>query len=361
MKMVQRVLRVADELRKFRSEESNFALIDNPTYAQYLFGIDSSNVMILFDVADQELSIAIYTDPRYSEKFQSIIKPMTDLRIEVNSDKPLNLANAKRPIYIDSAHMTVANFNSIFEGGESNLQTFDAGKVLQSIRSIKDDDEIEALERATAIADDALLALLKRGIVGKSEIEVKRAMDQLLLQFGADEPSFSTIIASGPNGSVPHATPSDRVIEGNDLVIIDYGATYKGYHSDTTRTVKANNRQFDANESSTIESVLAAHQYGVTKVISGSIGNEVDKSVREFFSEDERKNFIHGLGHGVGLEIHEYPFLIPGSNDVISDRNVVTVEPGLYYPGMHGVRIEDCYVVQSGEKTKLSSLPLVIS
>ena len=190
---------------------------------------------------------------------------------------------------------------------------------------------------------------------------MRRLLDVLLLEHGADAPSFPTIVAAGSNASMPHATPSDRVIQGNDLVIIDFGATFEGYHSDTTRTIKANNRDFSAPEARIIEAVLSSHQRGVSEMKPGKTGGEVDLCVRRTFSEEDEPFFIHGLGHGLGLQIHEYPFIVPNSNDDIAPRNVATIEPGLYFPGNCGVRIEDSYVISKDENTRLSRLPLVIA
>ena len=361
MQIAERVLRLVGELRMFREEGSFLAVIDDPFYSLYLTGTETSNATILIDVEDGELSVSIFTDNRYFEKFQNSLAKLQELRVKISTDKIPPLRTSKKPVYLDSSSMTLSRFQSIFDNVSPDPTHYDIGKTLQRVRSIKDDDEIEKISKATEIADASLLALLKRGVIGKSEVEVRRLLDILLLEHGADALSFPTIVATGSNASMPHATPSDRVIEGEDMVIIDFGATFEGYHSDTTRTIKASNRDFSASEARIIEAVLEAHEHGVSELKPGRIGAEVDLSVREKFGEENKPFFIHGLGHGVGLEIHEYPFLVPNSTDEISLRNVATIEPGLYFSGNCGVRIEDCYVISKAENTRLSGLPLVIT
>lgn len=361
MQITDRVLRLVAELCMFREENSFLAVIDDPFYSLYLTGTETSHATILIDVEDGDLSLSIFTDNRYIEKFQNSVADLHDLRVTLSIDRMPQLTTSKKPVYLDESSMTLSRFKSIFDNASSDSTPYDIGKTLQRLRSIKDDDEIEKIGKATEIADESLLALLKRGLVGRSEVEVRRLLDLLLLEHGADAPSFPTIVASGSNASMPHATPSDRVIQGDDLVIIDFGATFNGYHSDTTRTIKASNRDFSAPEARIIEAVLAAHQHGVSEMKPGRTGGEIDMSVRNTFSEEDRPFFIHGLGHGVGLEIHEYPFIVPNSTDDISPRNVATIEPGLYFSGNCGVRIEDCYVISEAENIRLSRLPLVIA
>lgn len=361
MNISERILRLTEALQRYRGEDSFSAVIEDANYTRYLTGTESSNSTLYVEVAETDLSLTIFTDNRYLEKFKNALGHTNEFKVEVVAVSFGTLPISEKPTYIDTTTMSVARFNSIFPNRFLGSNLHDISKVLQRLRSIKDADEVEKIYKATDIADKSLLALLRKGLVGKTEVEIRRTLDQLLLENGADASSFPTIVAAGPNASMPHATPSDRVVEATDMIIIDFGATFEGYHSDTTRTIKASNRDFTAFEARIVEEVLSAHQCGVASLRVGASGGDIDQCVRDHMNADNRGRFIHGLGHGVGLEIHEYPFLVPNSTDEVSLQNVATIEPGIYYPNLFGVRIEDTYRVTSEGNLRLSSLPLVIA
>ena len=243
----ERILRLIESLKDFQGNDAFLAIVDDPSDCLYLTNVESSNAVIYIDNKGSDSTVSIYTDNRYYEKFSSAIRKFSSIQVKVAIGELPKISCSAKPLYIDASSMSIARFRTICKDA-SLVDYHDIGKVLQRLRSVKDDLEVEKLLTATQIADASLLALLQKGILGMTEIEVQRRLDQLLLEHGADSPSFSTIIASGPNASMPHATPTDRTIEATDLVIIDFGASYKGYHSDTTRTVKASNREFTAAE-----------------------------------------------------------------------------------------------------------------
>lgn len=227
--------------------------------------------------------------------------------------------------------------------------------VVERLRAVKDAGEIARLERACEIADVAL-AQVKRRLADKiTESEFAAELDFEMRRRGAAEASFETIVASGPNGALPHARPTDRLIAEGELVVVDFGATFSGYHSDMTRTLCVG--QPGEDEARVVEAVLASQRAGILALRAGASGAEVDAACRELLTEAGLgEHFTHSTGHGVGLEIHEAPSVALSSTDTLLEGAVVTVEPGVYLPGRFGVRIEDTLVV-----TATGSRPLTKS
>ncbi len=218
---------------------------------------------------------------------------------------------------------------------------------LDKLRMVKDEAELAALRIAVKLADDAfdhILGCLRPGI---SERDVALELEFFMRKNGAEKAAFGIIVASGPRSALPHGLASDRVIAAGDFVTMDFGAVYKGYHSDITRTVvigKASARQRDI-----YDLVHAAQQAGLDAVAAGKTGREVDAVARRVISDAGYGDYFgHGLGHGVGLDIHEEPRLSPVGSEVLAPTMTVTVEPGIYIPDWGGVRIEDTVVVTAG-------------
>ena len=228
--------------------------------------------------------------------------------------------------------------------------------LIERLRSTKDAAEIAVISRACGIADEALAAIRDRLSEGVVERDFAAELDFTMRRLGAAGPSFTTIVASGPRSALPHARPSERRIVEGDLVVVDFGALVDGYHSDMTRTfiigepTREQERHYEA--------VRLAQEAGVAAVAPGVAARAVDLACREVlvtFGLDAY--FTHGTGHGVGLEIHEAPSVGSASADSLSEGMVVTVEPGVYLPGLGGVRIEDMVqVTETGVKV-LTSLP----
>ncbi len=221
-------------------------------------------------------------------------------------------------------------------------------KLIEECRKDKDPGEISRLRRAAAMADIALAEVSGQLADALSEKEIARRLDAVMVELGADEPSYDTIVASGPNAALPHAHPTDRVIEGNDLVIIDVGARLDGYGSDMTRTFVAGG-QPSGEQQRLYDVVIEAQAAGVAAVAAGVEEIEIDRVCRRVLDDHGLLDaFIHGTGHGIGLEIHEDPILSPRSTGILRAGFVVTVEPGVYLTEQGGVRIEDSVIVTDG-------------
>lgn len=228
--------------------------------------------------------------------------------------------------------------------------------ILLDLRAVKDEGELELLATAAAIADKAfahILGILKPGI---SERRVALELERHMQDLGAAGPSFETIVASGVRSSMPHGVASEKLLEENDYITMDFGCVYKGYCSDMTRTVvlgKASPRQREI-----YAIVLEAQLAGVRGIRAGISGKEADSLARDVIAaKGYGEQFGHGLGHGVGLAIHESPRAGITSEDILVVNNIVTIEPGIYLPDWGGVRIEDMVVVQEGGCRNLTSSP----
>ena len=228
--------------------------------------------------------------------------------------------------------------------------------ILLDLRAVKDEEELELLAQAAAIADKAfahILGFLKPGI---SERRVALELERHMQDLGAAGTSFETIVASGVRSSMPHGVASEKLLEKNDFITMDFGCVYKGYCSDMTRTVvmgKANPRQKEI-----YAIVLEAQLAGVQGIRAGISGQEADSLARDIIAaKGYGEQFGHGLGHGVGLAIHESPRAGITSEDILVVNNIVTIEPGIYLPDWGGVRIEDMVVVQEGGCRNLTASP----
>lgn len=217
-------------------------------------------------------------------------------------------------------------------------------EIVEELRMLKDAQEIEAMEKAAAIADRAWSELLPKMVPGVSERELALELEFSMRRYGAEGLAFEVILASGPNGALPHARPGERVLAAGDLVVMDFGARYGGYCSDMTRTVSIGKT---CSRSRTIyDIVLEAQLSALAAVGPGKTGQEIDNVARQIIEKaGYGEQFGHGLGHGVGLAIHEEPRLSPKGNKTLQPGMVVTVEPGIYLPGFGGVRIEDLVLV----------------
>lgn len=212
---------------------------------------------------------------------------------------------------------------------------------------IKEEGEIEAMRRASEITAAALEETLGELRPGMQELEVAAELDYRMRRLGADGPAFETIVASGPRSALPHASPGERRLEIGDLVLCDVGARWRGYCADLTRTFVLGDPS--ARQTEVHEIVIAAKRAACAALKGGVTGARVDAAAREVFAErDVESNFAHSTGHGLGLEVHEGPRLHRRGEDELQPGMVVTVEPGLYFAGWGGIRIEDDFVVSEG-------------
>ncbi len=236
-------------------------------------------------------------------------------------------------------------------------------RAVEAQRAIKDDDEIESLRRACAVADQALAELAAEGALrpGRTELEVGRELDARMLRLGAEAPSFETIVATGANSAIPHHRPDATVLRDGDFLKLDFGATVDGYHSDMTRTLVLGDAADWQRE--IYELVAASQAAGRGALAVGADVVAVDSASREVIvAAGHGDHFSHGLGHGVGLEIHEAPAIGPLGAGSLAAGMAVTVEPGVYLPGRGGVRIEDTLIVtdDAPELLTLTSKELLV-
>jgi Xaa-Pro aminopeptidase len=224
------------------------------------------------------------------------------------------------------------------------------------MRVVKDDCEIEALRRACAISQDALAALLPEVTPGLTETQVAARLEYLMREHGAEAPAFETIVAAGENSAVPHHAPTARALAAGDLLKIDFGARVAGYHADMTRTfVLGPAAAWQSELHALVDAAAAA---GRAALAAGASVPEVDDAARSVITAaGQGEHFGHGLGHGVGLEIHEAPLIGYASTGILAAGTPVTVEPGVYLPGRGGVRIEDTLVVRPGGAESLTTAP----
>ena len=236
---------------------------------------------------------------------------------------------------------------------------------VEALRQVKDAGEVARMERAAAIADDALASvvslLVRAEAESVTEAFVAAALDHAMRVRGAEDSAFETIVASGPNSAKPHARPSDRQIRSGDPVVIDFGAIYEGYRSDMTRTFCVGGEP--DGELARVFSVVAESQsVGVAAVAPGVVTGDVDRACRDVIAEAGwAERFEHGTGHGVGLDIHEAPSVGPGATAILAPGVVATVEPGVYLAGVGGVRIEDTLVVVEDGRRPLTMFPKDVS
>jgi Xaa-Pro aminopeptidase len=330
-------------------------LVSNLVNVRYLTGYSGSNGLALIGAKLR----AFLTDFRYTEQAEREVASEFE-RLTVTEE----LAKAAAELLpegalrvgFESEHMSVDTLERLREHYPERVELVPLKGLVERMRIVKDEAEIELIVAATAIADQAFEALLVGGLEGRTERELALALEQDMRLRGAQEPSFDSIIAGGAHGALPHATPRDVKLERGQLVVIDWGARYGGYCSDCTRTVAIGEPGQAAREA--YELVLGAQQAGLDEVRAGGDGKAIDKAVRDIiYGAGHEGHYGHGLGHGVGLEIHEAPTLSPRSEDTLSAGSVVTVEPGVYIPGELGIRIEDLLVVTDADPRILTEIP----
>ena len=344
----------ADRLAELAAErELDALLVVDPVNLRWLTGFTGTNGLAL---VGEDLRVFL-TDFRYVEQAEEEVHPAFDRR---RGERDL-LADARqalperRPLRLgfDDANTSVRTHARLREllGDEVELVT--AGGVIEDLRAVKDADELALVRTAARIADDALRELLGAGLAGRTERAAARALEDAMRDRDA-EPSFPTIVAAGPHGALPHAEPRDVEIPAGALVVIDFGARYQGYCSDCTRTVATG--AIDGEARAVYDLVLRAQRSALQAVRPGPEGKEVDAVARDLIAEaGHGDEFGHGLGHGVGLEVHEGPTLSKKGDKHLAAGNVVTVEPGVYLPGRFGVRIEDLAIVTDDGADVLSS------
>ncbi|MEZ4644024.1 MAG: Xaa-Pro peptidase family protein [Chloroflexota bacterium] len=255
---------------------------------------------------------------------------------------------------VEALHMRVLELE-LLKRYAPGLQMTHAEPLLMSLRLIKDDDELAAMKKAIVVAETAMERLIPRIRIGMTEKQVAAMLTQELLNGGADSIAFSPIVSTGPNGASPHAVPTDQKLQAGDLLVIDWGCFVDEYPSDITRTFAVGEISDELRR--IYEVVKLANEAGKQATKPGATGRDVDRAARGVIDNAGfGEYFIHRTGHGLGLEIHEPPFMMEGYTEPLGVGNVFTVEPGIYIPGKGGVRIEDNVVVTADGYHCLTSL-----
>ena len=328
------------------------ALIVSPESRRYFTGFNASDGFLFITKSGS----VFLTDSRYIEAAKDKI-----ICCEVEEQKGKLMDYAKRfnckVLAVEADRLTVAQLKNLRKALHGiKLTTVATDKIIDSFRAVKNETEIENICKAQRIAEAAFDHILSFIKVGVTEKEVALELDHYMLSHGADGLSFETIAISGANTSKPHGVPTDKKIEHGDFVTMDYGAVVNGYHSDMTRTVAVGAA---SDEQKKIYKIVFEAQLAVLRVLKNGVKcSDADKAARDVITEaGYGEYFRHSTGHGVGIEIHEKPFISPKSTATLRSGNVVTDEPGIYIPGKFGVRIEDMALITENGCKNLTKAP----
>ena len=345
--------RVAESLEE---READMLLVSDLVNVRWLTGFTGSSAAA---VVGREGSRRFVTDFRYLTQSAEQVDPAWEREIAVDLlagvVKGLPGSGDVR-LAFDDAHMSVKDHGRLAGMLRAGIELVPAGGAIETLRAVKDADELEAIRAAARLADDALTEVLGRGLVGRTEREVALDLEFTMRRMGAQAASFPPIVAAGEHGALPHATPREVPIPAGTLVVVDWGAQLDGYASDCTRTYATGD--IDPRDGQVYELVLQAQEAALAAVRPGPTGREVDAVARSIIdAAGHAEHFGHGLGHGVGLDVHEGPRLSKQGETALAAGMVVTIEPGVYVPGAVGVRIEDLVIVTDDGSEVVSSLP----
>lgn len=333
------------------------ALITRLVNVRYLTGLASSNAAVLVRATGDAL---LATDSRYATR-AGMEAPDLELTVgrAVAITLALKAAKGGRSVKLglEPHDVTLEQSSALhteIETAGAKVEFTHLGRVVEQLRAIKDDGEAELLRQACAISCRALDEMYDAGgFVGRTEKGIARDLEWRMFAHGADGIAFDTIVATGPHSAIPHHSPTGRIIERGDFLKIDFGAQYRGYHADCTRTAVVGEPPADW-QREIYDLVATSQRAGREALVVGSACTSVDDASRTIIDDaGYKENFGHGTGHGVGLEIHEAPTLGYSAAGTLTDRMAVTVEPGIYLPDRGGVRIEDTLIVRSSNSPEL--------
>jgi Xaa-Pro aminopeptidase len=342
-------------VERLRERELDSLLVTNLMNVRYLSGFTGTNGLC---VVSPDARVFI-TDFRYVERAQAEVPDFDRLRgkQDLLGDAAERLSGR---VGFEDQHMSVRTHKRLAEMLPDGVELVPAGGLVEELRAVKEPDELRAMREAARLGDEMYEYIASRGLVGRSEREVAVDVEREMRARGAEDPSFPSIVAAGANGALPHATPGSAEIAADTLVIVDMGCRVDGYCSDCTRTFATGTLSDEA--AAVYELVLAAQEESLAAVRVGAEGRAVDAVARDRISAAGRGDqFGHGLGHGVGLEVHEAPRLAQSADGMLVAGNVVTVEPGVYVPGAFGVRIEDLAVVTDDGSEVFTHFPKALT
>ncbi len=351
----------ADRVRAGAAEAGCDALlVASLVNLRYLTGFTGSAGLLWLGAEE----MVLVTDRRYAGQAEAeTSRAGAGVRVEITNDAPRDVLAAAAAgvgrIGLESASVSWADQRQYAEWFDAAELLATTG-VVEKSRQIKDGGEIDRMAAAAAIADAALAEVRPMLADGPTEREAALALDTAVRRLGADGSAFATIVASGPNAALPHMRPTHRVIAPGDLVIVDMGAVVDGYRSDMTRTVAVGEPDPEAAE--VFEAVRDAQRLGVEQVAPGKPVSEVDKACRDRIAAGGwAEAFVHGTGHGVGLDIHEQPWVRAAAAEALEAGQVITVEPGVYLPGFCGARVEDTVLVTDSGARSLTRSPKTLA
>jgi Xaa-Pro aminopeptidase len=337
---------VTGRLDRVRAAIDAPLLVTKPVNVLWLTGLDSSNAAVLVE-PDR---LRIFTDFRYLEKARATGIDVVEIPRALFGTLPGLLPER---VAFESESLVHASWAALDAAG---IETVPTRQLVESIRAVKEPGELDAIRRAAAITNETFALLAEQPFVGRTERELAWWVERTMRDLGAEEAAFPPIVAAGANGALPHASPGERTIEPGQTVVVDAAAKVDGYHSDCTRTFATGPLPDELARS--YEACLAGQLAGLEATRAGRAGRDVDAVARAVIADAGYGDlFAHGLGHGVGMEIHEQPTMRPESEDVLAADGVVTVEPGVYHPGLGGIRIEDLVIIGENGPEVLTSFP----
>ena len=339
-------------------DQSQAALIKNNNNVYYFSGIQNSEGYVVITKNEAYL----FVDFRYAESARNNCKSCKVIEFSslFKSIKKVLQTNSIKSLLIESDSVNINFYNKLIKEfnpfGVSVVCDDTLVKLIQNLRIIKSDDEIKFISEAQKITEKAYNEVLNYIKPGVTERTIAVELEYLMRKNGAEGVSFDLITITGKNTSLPHGVPGDNIIAEGDFFTMDIGALYNGYHSDMTRTVAV--KSCSDYQREIYDIVYKAQTAALSKVKSGVKACEIDKTARDIINEaGYGKNFGHSTGHGVGLDIHEQPFVSIKSETILSENMVITVEPGIYLENRFGVRIEDMVLVKENGFFNFATLP----
>ena len=348
--------RIKSLRHKLNTAQNDALLITNPENRRYMSGFTGSAGHLLIS-RDRAI---LATDFRYIAHAQMQTPDFEIIHIEKAWNWLFETVSAMKvqPVGFESTDMTVNSINQLVELNKNQLSSkpisfVPTQGVVEALRSIKDPQELEALQKAIDISDKAMENIIPSIQPGQTEKEVAWKLEREMRELGADSMSFDIIVATGPNGAMPHHRPTDQILKSGQPLVIDMGAKFGGYYSDISRTICVG--ETDEQFQHIYNLVLGAQLTAIATIQPEMTGEQGDSLARQVLDKAGYQGYFgHSLGHGIGLEVHEHPGLGPRSPNVLKEGMVFSVEPGIYLSGWGGVRIEDLVVLESGGTRPLS-------
>ena len=345
--------------------ELDALLVTDPKHVYYLTGFASNpheRFLGLLLVRGEEPVLIV---PALDAEAAQAASSVTTILTHSDTDNPYNLLKEQLShtslgkLGIEKEHFSVARYE-LLTASVPVKQIDDIGPLLRSMRAKKTPDEVQRMKHAAELVEEVLRRGLEHVKAGVSEIELVAELEYLMKKVGASGPSFDTMVLSGPNTALPHGVPGSRIIQPGDFIMFDLGVYAAGYASDITRTFAV--EEADSKLVNIYNTVLAANEAGIAASTTGGTFGSVDRAAREVIeAAGFGPYFMHRVGHGLGMDTHEYPSLHGLNEDKIEIGNVFTVEPGIYVPGLGGVRIEDDVLITADGPQTLTSFPKALT